>query len=81
MANIAFQWSSRGQDVHLIDAQPNQLQASLQAIDKFRASLKPKGAQWGKIITHLPDTREAALQNAWLVIEVSSKLLSSKSRY
>ncbi|CAM1503267.1 Fc.00g080430.m01.CDS01 [Cosmosporella sp. VM-42] len=77
---LAFMWSSRGQDVHLIDAQPNQLQASLQAIDTFRASHKPKGAQWGQIITHLPETRQAALQNAWLVIECVPEQLPLKQK-
>ena len=65
------QWSSRGKDVHIVDAQPSQLSASVQAIENFRAELAPNGL-FGKIVTHKPDTLSKALKDAWLVVEVSS---------
>ncbi|KAH8677256.1 hypothetical protein BGZ61DRAFT_360149, partial [Ilyonectria robusta] len=67
---LAFMWSSQGSDVHLVDAQPSQLQASIKAIDDFRSAASQKGdVRWGQIMTHSPETLGAALQNAWLVIE------------
>ena len=70
------QWSSRGKDVHIVDSQPSQLSASVQAIKNFRAELAPNG-QFGNIVTHKPDTLSKALKDAWLVVEVGSWMRKS----
>lgn len=66
------QWSSRGNDVHLVDGQDAQLQASIKAIEDFRQSSSNLNASWGRIITHSPESLREALQAAWLVVEVSN---------
>lgn len=66
----SLQWSSRGNDVHLVDGQETQLKASLKAIDGFQKESGKKGTQWGRIITHSPTTLREALKTAWLVVEV-----------
>jgi hypothetical protein len=65
------QWSSRGNDVHLVDGQEAQLQASIKAIEEFRQSSNKRNTSWGRIITHSPESLREALQAAWLVVEVS----------
>ncbi|KAH7158276.1 hypothetical protein B0J13DRAFT_582082 [Dactylonectria estremocensis] len=63
-------WSSQGSDVHLVDAQPSQLQASITAIDEFRSTTSSeKEANWGQVITHLPESLASALHKSWLVVE------------
>ena len=69
---IVPQWSNQGQDVHLIDAQPSQLQASIGAVEELRASWSAEGSATGKIVTHPTDELIQALQTSWLVIEVCS---------
>ena len=65
-----IQWSSQGKDVHLIDAQSSQLEASLQAVDDFRTSWATPGSRNGKIVTHLPEELSEAVQQSWLIVEV-----------
>ncbi|KAJ3529397.1 hypothetical protein NM208_g9779 [Fusarium decemcellulare] len=77
---LAFMWSSRGNDVHLVDAQHSQLDASLKAIDDFRADAAIKNVQRGRIITHSPDTLREALQTAWLVVECVPEQLPLKRK-
>ncbi|KAF5011993.1 hypothetical protein FDECE_1933 [Fusarium decemcellulare] len=77
---LAFMWSSRGNDVHLVDAQQSQLDASLEAIDDFRADAVTKNARWGRFITHSPDTLREALQTAWLVVECVPEQLPLKRK-
>ncbi|PKS06828.1 hypothetical protein jhhlp_006904 [Lomentospora prolificans] len=67
---LAYMWSSRGNDVHLVDAQASQLEGSHKAIEGFRSASSRRNPQWGKIVTHLPSGLAAALQSAWLVVEV-----------
>lgn len=77
---LAFMWSSQGQDVHLIDAQPSQLQASIGAVEELRASWSAEGAATGKIVTHLPDELGQALQSSWLVVECVPERLPLKKQ-
>ncbi|KEY72803.1 hypothetical protein S7711_10831 [Stachybotrys chartarum IBT 7711] len=77
---LAFMWSSAGNDVHLVDGQPSQLQASIQAIDGFRADSQHKDASWGRINTHSPDNIAAALQSSWLALECVPEQLSLKRK-
>ncbi|KAG9256777.1 putative 3-hydroxyacyl-CoA dehydrogenase [Emericellopsis atlantica] len=77
---LAFMWSSQGQDVHLIDAQPSQLQASIGAVEELRASWSAKGSATGKIVTHLPDELGQALQSSWLVVECVPERLPLKKK-
>ncbi|KAF4451844.1 3-hydroxybutyryl-CoA dehydrogenase [Fusarium austroafricanum] len=77
--DIFVQWSSRGNDVHLVDGQEAQLQASIKAIDEFRANSN-KAASWGRIITHSPDTLREALQAAWLVVECVPEQIDLKTK-
>ncbi|KAF5679515.1 3-hydroxybutyryl dehydrogenase [Fusarium circinatum] len=77
---LAFMWSSRGNDVHLVDGQEAQLQASIKAIEEFRQSSSNKSASWGRIITHSPETLREALQAAWLVVEVSNSGIISEQK-
>ncbi|KAF0639164.1 hypothetical protein FPSE5266_05744 [Fusarium pseudograminearum] len=77
---LAFMWSSTGSDVHLVDSQEAQLQASLEAIDEFRRSCNKENASWGKIITHSRDTLSEALQAAWLVVECVPERLDLKQK-
>lgn len=72
-------WSSRGKDVHLIDAQSSQLQASVEAVEGFRSTQAPRGS-WGRIKTHLPGNMEAALQSSWLVVECVPEKLPLKQQ-
>ncbi|RKK71803.1 hypothetical protein BFJ69_g10660 [Fusarium oxysporum] len=77
---LAFMWSSRGNDVHLVDGQEAQLQASIKAIEEFRQSSSNRNAFWGRIITHSPESLREALQAAWLVVEVSNSDIKNGSR-
>ncbi|QPC76476.1 hypothetical protein HYE68_007228 [Fusarium pseudograminearum] len=77
---LAFMWSSASSDVHLVDSQETQLQASLEAIDEFRRSCNKEDASWGKIITHSRDTQSEALQAAWLVVECVPERLDLKQK-
>ncbi|KAL6920833.1 hypothetical protein FSHL1_004810 [Fusarium sambucinum] len=77
---LAFMWSSTGNDVHLVDNQEAQLQASLEAIDEFRRSSNKENASWGKIITHSRETLSEALQAAWLVVECVPERLDLKQK-
>lgn len=74
------QWSSRGNDVHLVDGQEAQLQASIKAIDEFRQNSSNRNASWGRIITHSPEGLHEALQAAWLVVEVSNSAFLNSQR-
>ncbi|KAI9896464.1 hypothetical protein N3K66_008636 [Trichothecium roseum] len=75
---LAFMWSSLGNDVHLIDAQKTQLDASLEAVEDFRTSWSTPEAKRGSITTHLPETLSAALQSSWLVVECVPERLPLK---
>jgi 3-hydroxyacyl-CoA dehydrogenase len=75
---LAFMWTSRGNDVHLIDAQAGQLEASVRAVDDFRLSWSTDEQQKGKVYTHLTTELSAALQNAWLVVECVPERLPLK---
>ncbi|GKU05193.1 unnamed protein product [Fusarium langsethiae] len=77
---LAFMWSSTGNDVHLVDGQEAQLQASLKAIDEFQKSSKKENASWGKIITHSRDTLSKAVQAAWLIVECVPERLDLKQK-
>lgn len=68
--SYAHQWSSRGNDVHLVDAQASQLQGSHEAIEAIQSPASRKSPRMGKVVTHLPDGLRTALQSAWLVVEV-----------
>ncbi|KLP10224.1 related to 3-hydroxyacyl-CoA dehydrogenase [Fusarium fujikuroi] len=77
---LAFMWSSRGNDVHLVDGQEAQLQASIKAIEEFRQSASNRNASWGKIITHSPESLREALQAAWLVVECVPEQIELKTK-
>ncbi|SPO00308.1 related to 3-hydroxyacyl-CoA dehydrogenase [Cephalotrichum gorgonifer] len=77
---LAYMWSSRGNDVHLVDAQVSQLEGSHEVIEGFRSASALKDARWGKVFTHLPDGLSAALQDAWLVVECVPEQLSVKRK-
>jgi len=77
---LAFMWSSRGNNVHLIDAQASQLQASIQAVEDFRASWSTPESKKGDIITHLPDELSAAVRDSWLVVECVPERLPLKQQ-
>ncbi|KAJ3457591.1 hypothetical protein MRS44_014732 [Fusarium solani] len=77
---LAFMWSSRGKDVHLVDGQESQLEASLKAIDGFRKDAGKENGQWGRIITHSPETLREALKTAWLVVECVPEQLALKQK-
>ncbi|KAF5673419.1 3-hydroxyacyl-CoA dehydrogenase [Fusarium heterosporum] len=77
---LAFMWSSRGNDVHIVDGQESQLQASIKAIEEFRSDSSHKDASWGRIITHSIDNLREALQNAWLVVECVPEQLELKTK-
>ncbi|KAF4344289.1 3-hydroxybutyryl dehydrogenase [Fusarium beomiforme] len=77
---LAFMWSSRGNDVHLVDGQEAQLQASVKAIEEFRQNSNSKNASWGRIITHAPETLREALQAAWLVVECVPEQIELKTK-
>lgn len=65
-----LKWSSQGNDVHLIDAQQAQLEASLQAVEDFRSSWSDTDSKKGSILTHLPEELSKAVEDSWLVVEV-----------
>ncbi|KAH7178587.1 hypothetical protein DER46DRAFT_622191 [Fusarium sp. MPI-SDFR-AT-0072] len=77
---LAFMWSSRGNDVHLVDGQEAQLQASIKAIEEFRQSSSNRNASWGRIITHSPESLREALQVAWLVVECVPEQIELKTK-
>ncbi|KAH7226667.1 hypothetical protein BKA60DRAFT_445799 [Fusarium oxysporum] len=77
---LAFMWSSRGNDVHLVDGQEAQLQASIKAIEEFRQSSSNRNAFWGRIITHSPESLREALQAAWLVVECVPEQIELKTK-
>ncbi|KAM5384866.1 hypothetical protein ACJA88_002713 [Fusarium oxysporum] len=77
---LAFMWSSRGNDVHLVDGQEAQLQASIEAIEEFRQSSSNRNAFWGRIITHSPESLREALQAAWLVVECVPEQIELKTK-
>lgn len=56
--------------MHLIDAQPKQLEDSIKAVNDFRLEWSPSNSKKGDIITHLPSELKLALENSWLVVEV-----------
>ncbi|KAI6783614.1 uncharacterized protein J7T54_005643 [Emericellopsis cladophorae] len=70
----------QGQDVHLIDAQLSQLQASIGAVEELRASWSAEGTGTGKVVTHLPDELGQALQSSWLVVECVPERLPLKKQ-
>ena len=62
------QWSSKGNDVHLIDAQEKPLVEAVRSIRELQRKSERIGA--GAVIKHLlPDLRQA-LDDVWLVVEV-----------
>lgn len=67
--DLISQWASRGNDVHLIDGQTSQLQASIENVRQLRSQLSPNG-NFGKVHGHLPEFMKAALNESWLVVEV-----------
>ncbi|KAH7176721.1 hypothetical protein EDB81DRAFT_864231 [Dactylonectria macrodidyma] len=78
---LAHMWSSQGNNVHLVDAQPNQLEASITAIDEFRSTAAlDKEVSWGQVITHSPESLASALQKSWLVVECVPEQLPLKKR-
>ncbi|KAF4993910.1 hypothetical protein FGRMN_6157 [Fusarium graminum] len=77
---LAFMWSSRGNDVHIVDGQESQLQASIKAIEEFRSDSSDKSASWGKIITHSIDNLHEALKTAWLIVECVPEQLELKTK-
>lgn len=77
---LAFMWSSRGNDVHIVDGQESQLQDSLKAIEGFRLEDSTKGARRGRVITHTPETLWGALQASWLVVECVPEQLPLKRK-
>ncbi|KAL7765400.1 hypothetical protein ACKLNR_003316 [Fusarium oxysporum f. sp. zingiberi] len=78
--SILMLWSSRGNDVHLVDGQEAQLQASIKAIEEFRQSSSNRNAFWGRIITHSPESLREALQAAWLVVECVPEQIELKTK-
>jgi len=77
---LAFMWSSQGNDVHLIDAQQPQLQASVQAVEDFRSSWSNPQSKKGTILSHLPEELSDAIQDSWLVVECVPERLPLKKR-
>lgn len=77
LTNCLSQWSSRGNDVHLVDGQPAQLRDSVRAVAALRQSLPSQGTA-GTIRTFAPDALKGALNSAWLVVEVSSLIHSTR---
>ncbi|KID74304.1 3-hydroxyacyl-CoA dehydrogenase, NAD binding protein, partial [Metarhizium brunneum ARSEF 3297] len=74
---LAYMWSSRGNDVHLIDGKPSQLQASVENVNQLRSQLDPNG-NFGKVRAHSPDFMRAALSESWLVVECIPERLRLK---
>ncbi|KHO00480.1 6-phosphogluconate dehydrogenase, protein [Metarhizium album ARSEF 1941] len=70
-------WTSKGNDVHLIDGKPSQLQASIENVSQLRSQLDPNG-NFGKVRTHSPDAMKAALSQSWLVVECVPERLHMK---
>jgi hypothetical protein len=68
--SIAAQWSSRGGAVHLIDRDAAQLQDAKLSVDKFRQSNALKNHLGGEVSLFAADNRRAAIEKAWLVVEV-----------
>lgn len=66
----AYKWSTRGNDVHLLDAQASQLQGCHEVIEALQSAAPFKSPKSGMVITHPIDGLETVLQSAWLVIEV-----------
>jgi hypothetical protein len=65
------QWASKGRPVNLIDAQEKQLSDGVTYIDGLRGSSSPQsGAKWGEVKTFNSDSLKAAIQDAWLIVEV-----------
>ncbi|KAH0593208.1 hypothetical protein MHUMG1_08930 [Metarhizium humberi] len=74
---LAYMWSSRGNDVHLIDGKPSQLQESVENVNQQRSQLDPNG-NFGKVRAHSPDFMRAALSESWLVVECVPERLRLK---
>ncbi|KID86736.1 3-hydroxyacyl-CoA dehydrogenase, NAD binding protein [Metarhizium guizhouense ARSEF 977] len=74
---LAYMWSSRGNDVHLIDGKPSQLQESVENVNQLRSQLDPNG-NFGKVRAHSPDFMRAALSESWLVVECIPERLRLK---
>ncbi|EXU95096.1 3-hydroxyacyl-CoA dehydrogenase [Metarhizium robertsii] len=74
---LAYMWSSRGNDVHLIDGKPSQLQESVENVNQLRSQLDPNG-NFGKVRAHSPDFMRAALSESWLVVECVPERLRLK---
>ncbi|CEJ82056.1 hypothetical protein VHEMI02147 [[Torrubiella] hemipterigena] len=76
---IAYMWSSTGNDVHLIDSQPAQLQASVEAVEGMRQQFKAIGSH-GRIHTHAVEALRGALEKVWLIVECVPEKLSLKQQ-
>ncbi|KID94489.1 3-hydroxyacyl-CoA dehydrogenase, NAD binding protein, partial [Metarhizium majus ARSEF 297] len=74
---LAYMWSSRGNDVHLIDGKPSQRQESVENVNQLRSQLDPNG-NFGKVRAHSPDFMRAALSESWLVVECIPERLRLK---
>lgn len=61
----------------MLDFDQKQLQASLEYVQQLRGEVSNHSDPWGEIKTSHPDSVATVVQNAWLVIEVSTvKILS-----
>ncbi|KAL3456966.1 hypothetical protein BJX64DRAFT_269680 [Aspergillus heterothallicus] len=65
---LAYMWSSRGGLVYLVDLNEQQLEEGLQYVEHLRTEAEHSGA-WGDVRLATPDSLEAILQDAWLVVE------------
>jgi hypothetical protein len=59
--------------VHLIDRQEKQLSEGVEYVQQLRASPSANSKNWGDITTSSPHGLSAALQKAWLAIEVRER--------
>ena len=67
---LARQWSSKGTEVRLIDAQQKQLDDGLASIKSLRSNSQAKDSSWGEVKPYTSDRLQQALENVWLVVEV-----------
>ncbi|KAL1960133.1 hypothetical protein VTO42DRAFT_305 [Malbranchea cinnamomea] len=78
---LAYMWSSRGGSVCLVDLSEKQLQDALQYVQQLRAAVTDdRGRNWGAVRTCSPSSLEAALTDAWLVIECVPEVLALKQK-
>lgn len=75
---LAFMWSSQGNDVHLIDAQKEQLSAGVEFIETLRRESQQREANWGHVATYTSDRLREALKDVWLVVECVPERLELK---